>query len=108
MEDRQTDTFVRVCKHTWDHGGTGHQPSPAEHEPRACLGGALSVRFDQYTIREFLAQATNSENENSPGYFLIKMLHCTTIEPLYLDKDLLEQFSHRSGLTSGRGLGGGS
>lgn len=86
----------------------GDQSSPAEHEVRAYSGGALSDRFDQYTIREFLAQATNSENEKSPGYFLIKKLHCTRIDPLHLDKDLLEQFSHRSGLANGRGLGGGS
>lgn len=110
--DRQTDRHICVCvcvyEHTCDHGGTGHQYSPDEHEPRAYLGSALSVRFDQYTIREFLAQATTSENENSPGYFLIKMLHCTKLEPLHLDKDLLEEFSHRSGLANGRGLGGES
>lgn len=96
-----------MCEHARTPGGTGHQSSPAEHEARAYLGGALSDTFDQYTIREFLAQATNSENEKSPGYFLIKKLHCTRMEPLHLDKDLLEQFSHRSGLANGRGLGGG-
>lgn len=101
-------SYVQTDKHACAHGGTGRQSSPAEREARAYLGGALSDRFDQYSIREFLAQATNSEHEKSPGYFLMKKLQCTRIEPLHLDKDSLEQFSHGSALANGRELGGGS